>query len=209
MINNSITSFANNILRGEGVGGILKLPESVPVAPAQVRNFGNDGGNLIEEARLSTGRVVGRRAKQGTFGVGDSVVLPNLELDSVVAERVGFFVGGRKWVRFGKRVGLVGRVGGGGVVDPYFLDLLGDVGDGNGVGFGALEGDPDGDEEEDEDDGGADTDAEHHPETEAEDGGGVGELVVHCAAVGHCCSLIHSFFPSSAKMKAESEKKVE
>jgi len=60
VINNSITSFANNILRGKGVGGILKLPESVPVAPAQVRNFGNDSGNLIEEASLSTGRVVGR-----------------------------------------------------------------------------------------------------------------------------------------------------
>jgi len=90
----------------------------------------------------------------------------------------------------------VGRVGDGGVVDPDFLDLLGDIGDGNGVGFGALEGHPDGYEEEDEDDGGADTHAKHHPETEAKDGGGVGELVVHRAAarlIGHCCSFIHSF----------------
>lgn len=92
------------------------------------------------------------------------------------------------------------------MVDPYFLDLLGDVGDGNGVGFGALEGHPDGDEDEDEDDGGADTHAEHHPETETKYGGGVGELVVHCAAarlIGHC---FHSFIPP-AKTKLDSEKK--
>lgn len=129
------------------------------------------------------------------------MVLPNFELDSVVAEGVGFVLGGRNRVRFGKRVGLVGGVGGGGVVDPNFLDLLGDIGDGNGVGFGALEGHPDGDKKEDEDDGGADTDAEHHPETEAKDGGGVGELVVHSAAIRHCCSFIHSFVHSSIEDK--------
>lgn len=73
------------------------------------------------------------------------MVLPNLELNPVVG--VGFLFGvtfgGGKRVRLGKRVGLEGGIGRVGGVEPDFLDLLGDVGDGNGVGFGALEGEPD------------------------------------------------------------------
>lgn len=126
------------------------------MAPTQVRNFGNDGGKL----NLAAAGVIGAGAKQGTLRVRDSVVLPNLELDSVVAEGVGFLFGGRNGVRFGVRFGLESGVG----VEPDFLDLFGDVGDGNRVGFGrALEGEPDRDEEEDEDDGGANADAENHP----------------------------------------------
>lgn len=100
------------------------------------------------------------------------MILPNLELDSVVTDRVGCFFfrvtfGGRNRFRFGERLGLKVRVRV--RVEPDLLDLFGDVGDGKGFCFGAFECEPDGDEEEEEHDGGANDDAENHPETEAED----------------------------------------
>lgn len=187
MINDSISTLSNNIIRGKPIGGIFKLPEGIPVTPTQVRNLRNNRRDLIHGSRsFPTTVFVGITSpnKGSLFGVGNPVVLPNLELNSVVGAEWGFLFWRERDVVVGwNRVGFwiwVGLLEGlGGVVWVVvvlhysdLLDLFGDVGDGR-FGLGAFEGEPDGDEEEEEDYGGADADSEDNPEAETEDGGGV------------------------------------
>nr|GMD88994.1 hypothetical protein Iba_chr14cCG12500 [Ipomoea batatas]GME10742.1 hypothetical protein Iba_scaffold10622CG0050 [Ipomoea batatas] len=47
-VNNAITTFTNHILIGKPIRGYFELPQSIPMAPPQVRNLrDSNGGRLI------------------------------------------------------------------------------------------------------------------------------------------------------------------
>lgn len=176
-VNNAIATFTNHILISKPIGRYFELPQSIPMAPPQVRHLRHsNGGRLVTRPRLSTA-VPRPAARTNTLRVRNSVALPYLDVNSLLPTGAMALV--LQKVRLRHRVGCGSRqkhglfwMGSGGV-NPDFLNLLGGVGD-----FGILVseksgsrllaavtagGEPEGDEKENEHNCSSDTDTQNDP----------------------------------------------
>lgn len=109
MVNNSVSTFADNILGGKTIRRSLKLPKSIPMSPAQMRNFRDHHSHLINTASFP---ISMRRRPNKSFWVRNPMILSDFDMDSVVPIWAIFFRRWKQSLMFNTRnwVGLRNRV---------------------------------------------------------------------------------------------------
>uniref|UniRef100_A0A2P2LKI0 Uncharacterized protein n=1 Tax=Rhizophora mucronata TaxID=61149 RepID=A0A2P2LKI0_RHIMU len=135
-VNDPVAAFTNHILISKPIGGDLKLPESVPVAPPQMRNFRHRNGRnrLITGARARPVLPAAMTQSTGSFRVRNPMTFPNINVNSISpANRTGLLIMLQKrgrlglcdWVRV-RHFCIRSRVG---RVYQDLLDFLGNIRD--------------------------------------------------------------------------------
>lgn len=111
MVNNPVSTFADNILGGEAIRRSLKLSQSIPMSPAQMRNSRDHHRNLISAASVPIS--MGTRPNK-SFWVRNPMILAYFDIDSMVPHwtlfvrrwKQGLMFNARKWVGLRRRVCL-------------------------------------------------------------------------------------------------------